>query len=83
MFIGLPNAFRSVTAITSFVNPYPANVENMVAPTNASKWRMVFNSAFKGLTRGSQTFRLTEYRPSLCAYHLLCMFAKRGFDGGK
>ena len=30
-------------------NPYPANVENMVAPTNASKWRMVFNSAFKGL----------------------------------
>ena len=32
------------------INPYPANVENMVAPTNASKWRMGFNSAFKGLT---------------------------------
>jgi hypothetical protein len=31
------------------INPYPANVENMVAPTNASKWRMGFNSAFKGL----------------------------------
>ena len=31
-------------------NPYPANVENMVAPTNASKWRMGFNSAFEGLT---------------------------------
>ena len=31
------------------INPYPANMENMVAPTNASKWRMGFNSAFKGL----------------------------------
>ena len=24
----------------------------MVAPTNASKWRMAFNSAFKGLIEG-------------------------------
>ena len=31
------------------INPYPANVGNMVAPTNSSKWRMGFNSAFKGL----------------------------------
>ena len=30
-------------------NPYPANVDNMVSSTNASKWRMGFNSAFKGL----------------------------------
>ena len=29
-------------------NPYPANVDNMATPTNASKWRMGFNSAFKG-----------------------------------
>jgi hypothetical protein len=28
------------------INPYPANVENMVS---SSKWRMGFNSAFKGL----------------------------------
>ena len=33
----------------NFFNPYPANVDNMAAPTNASKWRMGFNSAFKGL----------------------------------
>ena len=31
------------------LNSYPANVDNMVAPTNASKWRMGFNSAFTGL----------------------------------
>jgi hypothetical protein len=30
-------------------NPYPANVEKMVPPNNASKWQMGFNSAFKGL----------------------------------
>ena len=30
-------------------NPYPANVENMVSPNNASKWQMGFNWAFKGL----------------------------------
>jgi hypothetical protein len=28
-------------------NPYPANVDNMVALTNASKWRMGFNSALR------------------------------------
>ena len=27
-------------------NPYPANVENMVSPNNASKWQVGFNSAF-------------------------------------
>ena len=32
-----------------YFNPSPANVDNMIAPTNASKWRMGFNSAFKGL----------------------------------
>ena len=37
-----------ILVIPSF-NPYPANVKNMVAPSNASKWRMGFNSAFKGL----------------------------------
>ena len=26
-----------------------ANVDNMAAPTNASKWRMGFDLAFKGL----------------------------------
>jgi hypothetical protein len=31
------------------INPYPTNVDNMVARTSASKWRMGFNSAFKGL----------------------------------
>ena len=30
------------------INPYPANVENMVI-TNASKWQMGFSLAFKGL----------------------------------
>jgi len=30
-----------------FINPYPANVENI--PNNASKRQMGFNSAFKGL----------------------------------
>ena len=29
-----------------WINPYPANVKNMADPTNASKWRMTFNSAF-------------------------------------
>ena len=33
----------------SLINPYPANVDNMRVPTNASKWRMGINSAFKGL----------------------------------
>ena len=31
------------------INPYPANVENMVSSYNASRWQMGFNSAFKGL----------------------------------
>ena len=31
------------------INPYPANVENMGASNNASRWQMGFNSAFKGL----------------------------------
>jgi hypothetical protein len=38
-------AFSGIQAF----NLYPANVENMVGPTNASKWRMGFNSAFKEL----------------------------------
>jgi hypothetical protein len=28
------------------INSYPANVENMVSPNNASRWQMGFNSAF-------------------------------------
>jgi hypothetical protein len=40
-----------ILAKNKTINPYPANVENMVAPTNASKWRMGFNSAFKGLNK--------------------------------
>ena len=39
---------NEVTYIRNF-NPSSANVHNMVAPTNASKWQMGFNSAFKGL----------------------------------
>ena len=31
------------------INPYPANVENMVSPNNDSKRQMGFNWAFKGL----------------------------------
>ena len=31
------------------ITPYPAYVDNMAAPTNTSKWRMGFNSEFKGL----------------------------------
>jgi hypothetical protein len=34
--------------IGMFINPLPANVDNM-ALTNVSKWRMGYNSAFKGL----------------------------------
>ena len=34
------------------ISPYPANVENIVAPTNAGEWRMGFDSAFKGLIVG-------------------------------
>jgi len=34
-------------------NPYPANVENMVTPNNASEWQMGFNAAFKGLSSSS------------------------------
>jgi len=32
------------------INPYPANLENMVSFYNASKWQMGFNLAFKWLT---------------------------------
>jgi len=35
--------------IKIYVNPYPANVENMVSPNNASKRQMGFNWTFKGL----------------------------------
>jgi hypothetical protein len=31
------------------INPYPANVENMVSSNNANKGQMGFNSALKGL----------------------------------
>ena len=37
-------------------NPYPANVENMVAPNNISKWQMGFNSAFKVLKVSTERF---------------------------
>jgi hypothetical protein len=33
------------------INPYPANMKNMVAPTNTSKWQMGFKSVFKGLNK--------------------------------
>ena len=38
----------NASAVLNFwmFNPYPANVENMVAPNNASRWQMGFNSAF-------------------------------------
>jgi len=32
-----------------YVNRYPANVENVEAPNNDSKWQIGFSSAFKGL----------------------------------
>jgi hypothetical protein len=35
--------------LKELLNPYPANVENMVISNNTSKWLMGFNSAFKGL----------------------------------
>ena len=35
--------------IKMLLNPYPANVENMVSSNNDRKWQMGFNSAFKGL----------------------------------
>jgi hypothetical protein len=35
--------------IYAYINPYPANVENMVSFYNASKWQTGFNSAFKEL----------------------------------
>ena len=31
------------------INPYPANVENIVSSNVASRWQMGFNSVFKGL----------------------------------
>jgi hypothetical protein len=31
------------------VNPYPANVDKMLGSYHARKWRMEFDSAFKGL----------------------------------
>ena len=40
---------RTQTSVANLFNPYPANVDNM-ASSYASKWRMGFNSAFKGLT---------------------------------
>jgi hypothetical protein len=33
------------------LNPYSANMENMVSSNNASKWLMGFNSAFEGLIK--------------------------------
>ena len=42
------------------------------APTNASKWRMVFNSAFKGLKKlvckGVNWIHLAQDRDSCCAH---------------
>jgi hypothetical protein len=35
--------------LSSKFNHYHANMVNMGDPTNASKWLMGFNSAFKGL----------------------------------
>jgi hypothetical protein len=37
-------------AVGTYINPYRANVEDMVSSYNASKRQMAFNSAFKGLT---------------------------------
>jgi len=41
--------FTGTHKVNLHFNPLPANVENMVSPNNASKVRMGFNSAFKGL----------------------------------
>jgi len=37
---------KSTSLTLQVVNPYPANVENMVSSNNASRWQMGFNSAF-------------------------------------
>jgi len=38
------------------INPYSANVENMVSSSNsASKWQMGFNSAFKWINKSILT----------------------------
>ena len=61
-------------------NPYPANVENMVAPTNASKWQIGFNSAFKGLSaniRGIKNKGITFhglYRSPSCLHNIVCFY---------
>jgi len=36
------------------INPYPANLENMVSSHNASKWQMGFNLTFEGLNELKQ-----------------------------
>jgi len=33
------------------VNPYSANLENVVSSNNAGRWQMGFNSVFKGLDK--------------------------------
>jgi hypothetical protein len=38
-------------AYRTAINPSSANVDKMVAPANASKWQMGFNSAFKELNQ--------------------------------
>ena len=43
----------SMTLVLMYINPSPANVENMVS-YYCHKWQMRFNSAFKGLNLGVQ-----------------------------
>jgi hypothetical protein len=51
-------------------NPYPANVDKMVAPAIASKWRMGFNSAFKGLIKLNYRFPCPLFKGNLFARDL-------------
>jgi hypothetical protein len=45
----LPNYVTEYEFQYLALNPYPANVEKIVAPNNASKQQMGFNSGLKGL----------------------------------
>jgi hypothetical protein len=40
---------ENVLMSSQLFNPYPANMEYRMGSNNASKWKMGFNSVFKGL----------------------------------
>ena len=52
------------TSLRFSINPYPANLDNMVGSYQRRKWRMGFNSAFKGL----KNFFLTYNFRIFCIY---------------